>query len=217
MHRQPPVPHRLAVDLGDEVVRLQSGALGGAARFHGDDREPAAAVAAFLRARPALLHERPETAARAGLAWPSPRTWAQVVKGLAVVGVGASPTARLVVESLIGPFAAREFLHWLTHLDLPDPEDALADPTSVEFGPERPDRAHAIITSVMLFAGLRLPEEPDRWTEALSFLAYAAETVPDIAAHAARNLPPRPDGAALPENITNFLEILGAAGLTPDA
>lgn len=181
------------------------------------ESEPAAAVAAFLRARPALLHARPESAAGAGLAWPSPRTWAQVVKGLAVVGVGADATARLVVESLIGPFAAREFLHWLTHLDLPDPEQALLDPTSVEFGPERPDRAHAIILSVTAFAERRMADEPHRWTEALAFLAHAARTVPDIAAHAARNLPPRPEGATLPGNITDFLEILGAAGLTPDA
>ncbi|MEM7094300.1 MAG: MoxR family ATPase [Actinomycetota bacterium] len=178
------------------------------------ERTAAAAVAAFIRSRPNLLHDRPNTAGAAGLAWPSPRTWAQVVKGLAVVGVEASSQAQLVVESLVGPFASREFLHWLTHIDLPDPAHALANPSSVEFSPQRPDRAYAILLSIVLHAKEIVGDRPAVWTEAMSFLAHAADTVPDIAAHAARTLPSRPEGAELPANITNFLEVLAAAGFT---
>lgn len=178
------------------------------------ERPAAAAVAAFIRSRPNLLHARPATAGAAGLAWPSPRTWAQVVKALAIVGTDATSASRRVVESLVGPHATREFLHWLTHLDLPDPATLLADPTLLDLSPDRPDRAYAVLLSVVLHTREGVHRSPGLWTDALAVLGHAAESVPDIAAHAATSLPARPDGAELPDNITNFLDVLTAAGFT---
>ena len=47
----------------------------------------------------------------------------------------------------VGDGTGIEFLSWLEHLDLPDPEAVLADPDSFEL-PERSDRAFAVMTAV---------------------------------------------------------------------
>lgn len=214
----PPTANRfMHVHLGVPTVEAWTGALldgWGLGPLPVGEREASASVAAFLRSRPTLLHARPDTAGAAGLAWPSPRTWAQVIKALAVIGVEATPRSKLVVESLVGAAAARELLHWIRHLDLPDPATVLADPAALELSPDRPDRAYAILLSVVMHVSDRVDDQPHLWTEALALFAECAEVVPDIAAHAATSLPARPAEAPLPSNLSRFLEVLTAAGLT---
>src|SRR5262249_18051492 len=120
-----------------------------------------AAVAAFLEVRPDLVLELPRGATESGRGWPSPRSWEAVAALLAACeGAGASEDARAaLVAGAVGEGAALEFLSWLEHLDLPDPEAVLADPESFEL-PERSDRAFAAPTAVATGAVARGDADP---------------------------------------------------------
>src|SRR5205823_827587 len=91
-----------------------------------------ATVAAFLQIRPDLVLVLPRSAAESGRGWPSPRSWEAVATLIgACAGAGASEDAQAaLVSGAVGEGAAIEFLSWLEHLDLPDPEAVLADPES---------------------------------------------------------------------------------------
>jgi MoxR-like ATPase len=174
-----------------------------------------AAVAAFLEVRPDLVLDLPRGAAEAGRGWPSPRSWEAVATLLAACeGANASDDARgALVAGAVGAGAALEFLSWLEHLDLPDPEAVLADPESFEL-PERSDRAFAALTAVatVAIAG----GDPDRWERAWRVVARVAERAPDVATLVARTLAShRPAGAELPQAVLELAPILRAAGLMP--
>ena len=83
---------------------------------------------------------------QAGRGWPSPRSWESVARLLATCDAAkASEEARtLLVLGAVGEGAGIEFLSWLANMDLPDPEDVLADPDGFEL-PERSDRAFAVL------------------------------------------------------------------------
>src|SRR5919108_103437 len=106
-------------------------------------------VGAFVTARPGLLSEPPKDPAAAGRAWPSPRTWEMAARLLAAADeIGASEEARaLLVTGAVGDGAGIEFLHWVTEMDLGDPEVALEDPSAFVL-PTRGDRAYAALSAV---------------------------------------------------------------------
>ena len=82
-------------------------------------------VSGFLRARSTQLSSIPTQAHDRGRAFPTPRTWdyAAILSAYAQA-VGASPEVRrLLVTGCVGPLAAHEFLSWVEHQDLPDPEN----------------------------------------------------------------------------------------------
>ena len=95
-------------------------------------------VAAFLHVRPVLACAPPADAASAGQGWPSPRTWEMAARLMAAAGAsGTSDEARsALIRGAIGEGAGVEFLAWLAEMDLPDPEQVLADPASFRL-PER--------------------------------------------------------------------------------
>ena len=172
-----------------------------------------ATVAAFLEVRPDLALQMPSAAADSGRAWPSPRSWEAAATLLgACARLGASEDAReALVMGAVGDGAGIEFLSWLEHLDLPDPEAVLADPESFEL-PERSDRAFAVMTAVatVAIAG----GDPERWQQAWRVVSKAAEQAPDVATLVARSLAAnRPAGAELPESLLELAPILRASGL----
>ena len=170
-------------------------------------------VSAFLRVRPALACAPPSDAASAGRGWPSPRTWEMAARLLAAAGAsGVSDEARsALVQGAVGDGAAIEFLAWLSEMDLPDPEQVLAEPASFRL-PERGDRAYAALAAVA--AAVAADPTPERWTAGWQVLGLAADAAPDVAAVAARVLAKcRPEGAALPAEIHQFIPVLRAAGL----
>jgi len=170
-------------------------------------------VAAFLHVRPALACAPPDNAAAAGRGWPSPRTWEMAARLMTAAGAcGASEQARAeLTKGAIGEGAAVEFLTWLLEMDLPDPEQALADPDSFVL-PERGDRAYAALASIA--AAVAAQPDAERWAAGWRVLGTVAGTVPDIAAVAARTLARcRPEGAPLPEEIKLFAPVLRSAGL----
>jgi hypothetical protein len=125
---------------------------------------------------------------------------------------GASDAARMaLVRGAVGDGAGVEFLVWLTEMDLPDPEQVLADPASFRL-PERGDRAYAALAAIA--AAVAADPTPERWTAGWQVLGLAADVAPDVAAVAARVLAKcRPEGAALPPEIHRFAPLLRDAGL----
>ena len=170
-------------------------------------------VAAFLRARPALACAPPDNPASAGRGWPSPRTWEMTARLWAASGAaGAGDEARsALVRGSVGDGAGAEFLSWLIEMDLPDPEEVLADPGAFRL-PDRADRAYAALAAVT--AAVTAQPTAERWAAAWRVLGIAASAAPDVAAAAARVLTRhRPDGAPLPPEIHVFAPVLRDAGL----
>lgn len=172
-----------------------------------------AAVGAFLEVRPALVLGVPKVAEQASRGWPSPRSWESVARLLAMCdAVGATEDARtLLVLGTVGEGAGIEFLSWFANMDLPNPEDVLADPDGFEL-PERSDRAFAVLTGVAAVAIAH--GDADSWTAAWRVVARVADRAPDVAALAARSLAgARPAGAELPSSLMQMVPVLRAAGL----
>jgi hypothetical protein len=172
-------------------------------------------VAAFLRARPSLLLQLPADVSQRGEAWPSPRTWDYASRLIAAAEqrrVGLTDVLPLLA-GCVGEGPAMELAAWARDLDLPDPEELLADPARYRH-PDRGDQAYAVISAVCQAAIGDLT--PERWLAAWTVLASAASAgSPDVAAAAARALArERRDGLPLPtRQITPFLPVLEAAGL----
>ena len=115
------------------------------------------------------------------------------------------------MRGAVGDGAGVEFLAWLAEMDLPDPEQVLADPASFRL-PERGDRAYAALAAIA--AAVAADPTPERWAAGWQVLGLAADVAPDVAAVAARVLAKcRPEGAALPAEIHRFAPLLRDAGL----
>ena len=172
-------------------------------------------VAAFIRHRPHLLLQLPESEEQAGRAWPSPRSWDMASRLLAAAD--AAKAGEDVVASLltgcVGEGPAMEFLSWRRNLDLPDPEWVLNHPDRFQI-PERGDQAFAVLTAVVAAAVGNLTK--DRWMAAWQVLARAAEQgAKDIAAASAKALAQaRKPGLPLPQKeLQGFIPLLKQGGL----
>ncbi|MEW2411197.1 AAA family ATPase [Streptomyces griseoviridis] len=135
------------------------------------------AVCALLAARPTLVHRLPADETRRGGAWPSPRSWDMTLTLIAFATAASSSrdVLSLLVRGTVGDGPGLELLASLDRLDLPDPEDVLADPAGAEL-PDRGDLRQAVLDGVV--AAVR--ERPDRarWDAAWRLLVRAAETGP---------------------------------------
>ncbi|WP_201846089.1 AAA family ATPase [Myceligenerans indicum] len=138
------------------------------------------AVCTFLEARPALIHQLPATETRRGGAWPSPRSWETAVRLIAfatAADVDRDVLAPLV-KGAVGDGAGFELLAALDRMDLPDPEELLADPAAAVL-PERGDLRQAALDAVVLAVKKRPGQE--RWHAAWAVLVRALETgAPDL-------------------------------------
>jgi hypothetical protein len=169
-------------------------------------------VSAFITVRPGLAVELPTDAARAGKGWPSPRTWDMAARlWTAAESVDASTEAETaLITGSVGEGAGVELLMWEMEMDLPDPEEVLADPDAFEV-PERGDRTFAVLSSVA--AAVAANPTAERWLAGWKVLGKAGENAPDVAATAARVLAGcRPPGVAAPPEIKLFAPLLKDAG-----
>lgn len=174
-------------------------------------------VAGFLRTRGGQLSSIPKDAASRGRAFPTPRTWDYAAQLLALArhaGAG-DEVLRLLVYGAVGAPVGHEFLTWVGALDLPDPEDLLADPKGDGLKGLRPDRVHVALQGVL--AAYTSDPTPERWTAALGLCVGAANTATlDTAVPVVRALlrsGMRPAGADLPPGLTVFAPALQMAGL----
>lgn len=171
-----------------------------------------ALVASFVSLRPNLACDVPPDRARAGRAWPSPRTWDMAARLWAAAGAVEASTEAVtaLLAGAVGQGAATELLMWHEEMDLPDPEQVLADPDGFRL-PERGDRAYAVLSAVA--ATVAADPTPERWLAGWRVLAKAGEARPDVAASAARALARcRPPGAGAPAEAKLFATLLREAG-----
>lgn len=152
-------------------------------------------VAGFLTARPDMVTVLPKTSAEQGRAFPTPRSWemAAILCGWVTATGQSEGVRRTLVRGCIGPGASAEFLTYRESLDLPDPEQVLADPSGFVL-PVRADQIYVIGAGVLAILQNNLT--PDRWRAA----GFALERIasgghPDIAVSLARDwIKNRPDG-----------------------
>jgi hypothetical protein len=138
------------------------------------------AVCGLLTARPALVHRLPSNETRRGGPWPSPRSWEMSLHLIAFVTAAGSSrdVLSLLVRGTVGDGPGLELLASLDRMDLPDPEDLLADPGGAVL-PERGDLRQAVLDGVV--AAVRKRPEKARWEAAWALLVLALETgAPDL-------------------------------------
>ncbi|RST19765.1 AAA family ATPase [Streptomyces sp. WAC04770] len=138
------------------------------------------AVCGLLAARPTLVHRMPTTETRRGGAWPSPRSWDMTLNLIAFsVAAGSSrDVLSLLVRGTVGDGPGLELLASLDRMDLPDPEELLADPAGAVL-PERGDLRQATLDGVV--AAVRARPDQGRWDAAWALLVRALETgAPDL-------------------------------------
>ncbi|MDH6145605.1 hypothetical protein P3T35_007662 [Kitasatospora sp. GP30] len=138
------------------------------------------AVCGLLAARPGLVHQLPKDESRRGGPWPSPRSWEMTLRLIAFATAAGSSreVLSLLVRGTVGDGPGLELLASLDRLDLPDPEDLLADPGGAVL-PQRGDLRQAVLDGVV--AAVRNRPEKDRWDAAWALLVRAMETgAPDL-------------------------------------
>lgn len=138
------------------------------------------AVCTLLAARPNLVHQLPGSQTRRGGAWPSPRSWESTVRLIAFATASSSSpdVLSLLIRGTVGDGAGFELLASIDHMDLPDPEALLADPTAAEL-PARGDLRQATLDGVV--AAVRRRPEKSRWDAAWTLLVTAVRTgAPDL-------------------------------------
>jgi hypothetical protein len=173
-----------------------------------------ALVAGFIRSRPHLLLQMPKSEEQAGYAWPSPRSWDHASRLLAVVLQQNLPTEEALpfVAETVGEGAGTEFVHWLRHTDLPDPEYLLRDPKGLRL-PKEGDKQYAVLSAVVAVVVSRNTLE--RWQAAWRVLAQAASLgVDDIAGAVALQLARAAKPNYIPpDEIRAFLPLLQRANI----
>ncbi|GAA3763252.1 AAA family ATPase [Micromonospora maritima] len=138
------------------------------------------AVCGLLSARPSLVHRLPTSEAGRGGAWPSPRSWEMALRLIAFAE--AAGTSRDVLSTLVrgavGDGPGLELLANLDRMDLPDPEELLADPATAVL-PDRGDLRQAVLDAVV--DAVRRRPDRSRWDAAWTVLGRAVETgAPDL-------------------------------------
>ncbi|MCC8244947.1 AAA family ATPase [Saccharothrix luteola] len=138
------------------------------------------AVCELLAARPGLVHQLPKSEANRGGPWPSPRSWEMTLRLIAfATAAGASrEVLSMLVRATVGDGPGLELLASLDRMDLPDPEELLADPAAAVL-PERGDLRQTVLDGVV--EAVRRRPERSRWDAAWSLLVLALETgAPDL-------------------------------------
>lgn len=169
-------------------------------------------VGAFLIARPSLLHAMPADQAQRGEPWPSHRTWARACKVLSYLkGDLVGPVGVSLVTGCVGS-AALELAEYVRELDLPDPRDLLANPSSWVV-PARSDRIWATLNAVCRV--VTDTGDPKLWEQAWSVMQVALEAGHgDLAVSACGPMArSKPKAAKVPKSLAAFLPLLEAAGM----
>lgn len=160
----------------------------------------------------------PKDEAKAGGAWPSPRTWEMAVKLMATRAVGGLDTDldTLLLRGTVGEGAAAAYLGFIKAKDLPDPEALLKDPDKFQL-PERGDIVYTVLNGVV--AATIGDLTPKRWKAAWTILKLAGEQgAYDVGCAAARTLAQksREDLEVPLDEIKPYVDMLVEAGLIRD-
>ncbi|MFD7552044.1 AAA family ATPase [Streptomyces sp. NPDC059816] len=193
------------------LPHLEPSALAGAVAF------ARRAVCGFLSARPGLVHRLPGNETRRGGPWPSPRSWDMTLCLIAFATAAGSSRDVLsaLVRGTVGDGPGLELLAFLDRMDLPDPEELLADPTGAVL-PERGDLRQAVLDGVV--AAVRSRPEKSRWDAAWALLGRAVETgPPDLVVVPATTLATlRREDWDVPASIERLAGVVGLARRADD-
>lgn len=113
-------------------------------------------VAAFIESHRALLMALPKDESLHSEAWPSPRSWdmlcARGIAALLSAGFALdSDEANIVVLGSVGQGAGMEFMSWLRTMDLPSPQEILANAATFKL-PNRGDYMNVLLSNTTLYA-----------------------------------------------------------------
>jgi AAA domain (dynein-related subfamily) len=171
-------------------------------------------VTGLLGGRPKLVHQLPQSEAKRGGAWPSPRTWEMAVRLIAFATAAGSSreVLSLLVRGVVGDGPGLELLAALDRMDLPDPEELLADPSRARF-PERGDLRQAVLEGIV--EAVRRDANRDRWDAAWTLLVAALDGgAPDLLVVPAQELAElRRDDWPMPAGIERLAGAVSVARL----
>jgi hypothetical protein len=106
-----------------------------------------AKVVAFLKAYPTLINSMPKNAEEAGKAWPSYRSWDNLVSMLQYLE-GSSPRA-IATRGAVGEKAAQQFSVFEQSLNLPNYDDVLANPEKVDWKSRSSSEVYVILSMIL--------------------------------------------------------------------
>jgi hypothetical protein len=105
-------------------------------------------AAGFMIRRPSLLLDMPSDEARAGRAWPSPRSWEMGLRAYTAARLAGDAAAAFeLVCGAVGTGAGSQFCAFVRESDLPDPRELLADPEKYSPDLQRLDRTIAVLAA----------------------------------------------------------------------
>lgn len=154
-------------------------------------------VAAFRKRKPSAFHPAEDakgnmTMERSAMSgpWPSPRSWTNAMRCMAAAeSVQADETVvYTLLAGCVGDAAAGEFGEWRRSLDLPDPEELIANAAKAlrekrEFSayqhPNRADKVVAMLTGVV--GAVLSNNTKDRWEAGMEVFRQAANHEVDVA------------------------------------
>jgi hypothetical protein len=174
-----------------------------------------ALLGGYILSNPTAYKDIPKDESKASGPFPTARSWTMAARLIAAANsIGADDGIKLrLVSGCVGQGAAHGFLHYLKDLDLPKPEDMLANPKKIKW-PKRGDQMYAALTSLTSYVVNN--GKPKPWERAWDVLEVAAGTHKDVAAACARTLAHKqPKGAEVPESAEVFYGVFAHAGLVP--
>lgn len=131
-------------------------------------------IGGFLRKAPKHRLNVPTTDEE--MAFPTPRSWTNTGIALAAADAANAPqSVRMALATgLIGESVAAEFFHYVSVLDLIDPDELLDGKAKYQYEPEHFDRACALIPAMI--TALRQNMTGKRYDKAMETLLDIAET-----------------------------------------
>jgi MoxR-like ATPase len=169
-------------------------------------RAERAVLAGFLASRPDLTTVLPKSAVEQGRAFPTPRSWEMVAKlsGWITAANLDSGVRRIAVLGCVGTGAAAEYMTYRENVDLPNPEEILANFEKFKL-PTRMDKVYVIGASLM--SALRFSTTLERWNTVGRVLELIAKSGnPDLAVTFARDwIRIRPQDATVDKDLLRSL------------
>lgn len=170
-------------------------------------------IASFLHTRPAQVLNFPKDESKRSKAWPSPRTWD---KGSRILAVAHNIDDALSgISGCVGDGVSLEFAQYARHLDLPDPEELLKDPSKFDLKKYkgRGDQTFAILSSI--HSAITFKNDAKRYQAAWNIIGAVADGgLQDVGACWARPFSRLlPKGSAPPKEVMKFSKILTEAGV----
>jgi len=133
-----------------------------------------AQITGFLRHNPTLWNKVPDDPEAQGKAWPSARSWDNVIRILTHIEPADLDARDLAISGLVGDAARVEFSAWADSADLIAPDVAIADPDAVPFSTMRPDQSFAVLNGVLALSNIAGDE--DTWFGAVAVMTAAARS-----------------------------------------